>query len=394
MTSTSIYQDIAARTGGGILLGVVGPVRTGKSTFIKRFMDTLVLPNMEDDALRERTVDELPQSAAGRTIMTTEPKFIPETAVHITIDKSAGMDVRLIDCVGYIVPSALGYIENEAPRMVKTPWFEEEVPFNLAAEIGTQKVITEHSTIGLLVTTDGSIGDIPREEYAEAERRIVSELQTINKPFAVLLNTTDPQSASVQQLAARLEEEYGVPVCPVSSLTGEGLDALQSFLQPGKTAALLGSSGAGKSSLINALAGETLMKTGAVREEDARGRHTTTHRQMLRLPGGALVIDTPGMRELGMWDVTEGLGDAFGDVTRLAGGCRFSDCQHESEPGCAVRAAIERGELPEIRLIQYRKLKKEARYSDDPNAYIRQRTEERKRRMVEEHKKVNYKKKR
>ncbi len=219
MTSTSIYQDIATRTGGGILLGVVGPVRTGKSTFIKRFMDTLVLPNMEDDALRERTVDELPQSAAGRTIMTTEPKFIPETAVHITIDKSAGMDVRLIDCVGYIVPSALGYIENEAPRMVKTPWFDEEVPFNLAAEIGTQKVITEHSTIGLLVTTDGSIGDIPREEYAEAERRIVSELQTIQKPFAVLLNTTAPQSASARQLATRLEEEYGVPVCPVDCLT-------------------------------------------------------------------------------------------------------------------------------------------------------------------------------
>ena len=142
MTSTSIYQDIATRTGGGILLGVVGPVRTGKSTFIKRFMDTLVLPNMEDAALRERTVDELPQSAAGRTIMTTEPKFIPETAAHITIDRSASMDVRLIDCVGYIVPSALGYIENEASRMVKTPWFDEEVPFNLAAEIGTRQLRT------------------------------------------------------------------------------------------------------------------------------------------------------------------------------------------------------------------------------------------------------------
>ena len=219
MTSTSIYQDIATRTGGGILLGVVGPVRTGKSTFIKRFMDTLVLPNMEDEALRERTVDELPQSAAGRTIMTTEPKFIPETAAHITIDRSASMDVRLIDCVGYIVPSALGYIENEAPRMVKTPWFDEEVPFNLAAEIGTQKVITEHSTIGLLVTTDGSIGDIPREEYAEAERRIVEELQSINKPFAVLLNTTSPQSSAVRQLAAQLEEAYGAPVCPVDCLT-------------------------------------------------------------------------------------------------------------------------------------------------------------------------------
>ena len=211
----------------------------------------------------------------------------------------------------------------------------------------------------------------------------------------IVLTKLDLHEEGWEQMIMDAENAaFGVPVCPVSSLTGEGLDALQAFLQPGKTAALLGSSGAGKSSLINALAGETLMKTGAVREEDARGRHTTTHRQMLRLPGGALVIDTPGMRELGMWDVTEGLGDAFGDVTRLAEDCRFSDCQHESEPGCAVRAAIERGELPEIRLIQYRKLKKEARYSDDPNAYIRQRTEERKRRMVEEHKKANYKRKR
>ncbi len=211
----------------------------------------------------------------------------------------------------------------------------------------------------------------------------------------IVLTKLDLRENGWEQMISHAENAaFGAPVCPVSSLTGEGLDALKEFLQPGKTAALLGSSGAGKSSLINALAGEVLMKTGAVREEDARGRHTTTHRQMLCLPCGALVIDTPGMRELGMWDVTEGLGDAFGDITRLAEGCRFSDCQHEAEPGCAVRAAIESGELPESRLIQYRKLKKEARYSDDPNAYIRQRTEERKRRQVEEHKKANYRKRR
>ncbi|MBQ3133513.1 MAG: stage IV sporulation protein A [Clostridia bacterium] len=219
MTSASIYRDIATRTGGDIYIGVVGPVRTGKSTFIKRFMDTLVIPHIEDAAKRERATDELPQSAAGRTIMTTEPKFIPEEAVHVTVDQAASMNVRLIDCVGYIVPSALGYIEDEAPRMVKTPWFEEEVPFNMAAEIGTQKVITEHSTIGLVVTTDGSIGDIPREEYAEVEERIVEELKAINKPFVVLLNCTAPDSAAAHQLASELEQKYHVPVCPVDCLT-------------------------------------------------------------------------------------------------------------------------------------------------------------------------------
>lgn len=182
------------------------------------------------------------------------------------------------------------------------------------------------------------------------------------------------------EAAVRAAEDaaFGAPVCPVSSLTGENLASLHTFLQPGKTAALLGSSGAGKSSLVNALAGKKIMETGAVREDDARGRHTTTHRQLLRLPCGALVIDTPGMRELGMWDVTEGLGDAFGDITELAQHCRFSDCTHHKEPGCAVLRAIAEGTLPEVRLIQYKKLKKEARYSDDPAAYIRQRTEERK----------------
>lgn len=161
----SIYSDIARRTGGNIYLGIVGPVRSGKSTFITRLMNTLVIPNIADDFQRERANDELPQSSAGKTIMTTEPKFVPEKAVTIVLDGGVKMNVRLIDCVGYIVPSAIGYIENEAPRMVMTPWFEEEIPFNMAAEVGTRKVITEHSTIGIVVTTDGSITDIPREEY-------------------------------------------------------------------------------------------------------------------------------------------------------------------------------------------------------------------------------------
>ena len=169
-TNANIYTDIQTRTGGDIYIGVVGPVRTGKSTFIKRFMDTLVIPNIKEDYKRERAKDELPQSASGRTIMTTEPKFIPEEAVEINLPENAHFKVKMIDCVGYIVPSSLGYIEDDQPRMVKTPWFENEIPFNMAAEIGTQKVINEHSTIGLVVTTDGSISDIPREEYAEAER--------------------------------------------------------------------------------------------------------------------------------------------------------------------------------------------------------------------------------
>ncbi|MDR1927722.1 MAG: stage IV sporulation protein A, partial [Oscillospiraceae bacterium] len=168
MEERSIYADIAKRTQGDIYIGVVGPVRTGKSTFIKQFMDTLVLPNITHAAKRERAQDELPQSASGRTIMTTEPKFIPEEAVEISLPGNAKLRVRMIDCVGYIVPSALGYIEEDQPRMVLTPWYEEEIPFNMAAEVGTRKVISEHSTIGLVITTDGSISEIPREEYAEA----------------------------------------------------------------------------------------------------------------------------------------------------------------------------------------------------------------------------------
>lgn len=218
MTNTSIYQDIASRTDGSIFLGVVGPVRTGKSTFIKRFMDTLVLPNIAGEFQRERANDEMPQSSSGRTIMTTEPKFIPETAAKIKLDDALECNIRLIDCVGYIVPSSLGYIEGDQPRMVKTPWYEEDVPFNMAAEIGTKKVITEHSTIGLVVTTDGSISDIPREEYAEAEERVIAELKNINKPFVVLLNCIYPNSDGAAALADQLSEKYSVPVMPVNCL--------------------------------------------------------------------------------------------------------------------------------------------------------------------------------
>ena len=218
MSSKSIYNSIATRTQGDIYIGVVGPVRTGKSSFIKRFMDVLVLPNITDQSKKDRATDELPQSSAGRTIMTTEPKFIPENAVELTLDGNAKCHVRLIDCVGYIVPSSLGYIENDNPRMVKTPWFDKDIPFNMAAEIGTQKVITEHSTIGLVVTTDGSIGEIPRQEYEEAEERVINELKQIEKPFVVLLNCVNPSNAQSKALAAELSDKYEVNVMPVNCM--------------------------------------------------------------------------------------------------------------------------------------------------------------------------------
>ena len=210
--ANTIYEDIACRTGGDIYVGVVGPVRSGKSTFIKRFMEQLVIPNIQNEAWKERATDELPQSAAGRTIMTTEPKFIPEDAVELTLGDNARMRIRMIDCVGYIIPSALGYIENEQPRMVHTPWFDQEVPFNMAAEVGTRKVIAEHSTIGLVVTTDGSITDLPRAEYAECEERVITELQELGKPFAVLLNCMDPHTAEAKAMAKQLSEKYSAPV--------------------------------------------------------------------------------------------------------------------------------------------------------------------------------------
>lgn len=214
----SIYEDIKKRTQGDIYIGVVGPVRTGKSTFIKKFMEAIVLPNIDGDFVKERAIDELPQSAAGRTIMTTEPKFIPEQAAKIQLHDNVSFKVRMVDCVGYIVPSSLGYIEGEAPRMVKTPWFPDEIPFNMAAEIGTQKVISEHSTIGLVITTDGSISDIPRYEYEEAEERVISELKEINKPFIVLLNCMYPDSVSSVEMSKALSEKYAVPVLPVNCL--------------------------------------------------------------------------------------------------------------------------------------------------------------------------------
>ena len=219
MREKSIYASVAARTQGDVYIGVVGPVRTGKSSFIKRFMDVLVLPRMEEGAKKDRAVDELPQSGSGRSIMTTEPKFVPEQAVELSLGENAHCSVRLIDCVGYIVPSAIGYIEEEQPRMVKTPWFDEEIPFNMAAEVGTRKVIREHSTIGLVVTTDGSIGDLPREEYAAAEREVIRELQEIEKPFIVLLNSVDPENEDTRKLAMSLSEEYGVSVVPVNCQT-------------------------------------------------------------------------------------------------------------------------------------------------------------------------------
>ena len=218
MEERNIYHDISERTTGDIYIGVVGPVRTGKSTFIKRFMDTIVIPNIDGNYRRDRAIDEMPQSAAGRTIITTEPKFVPEQAVTVNIEGNASFAVRMIDCVGYIVPSALGYVENDMPRMVMTPWYDEPIPFNMAAEIGTKKVITEHSTIGLVVTTDGSISDIPREEYEEAEERVISELKEINKPFIVLLNSTYPNAEETLSLANSMQKKYEVPVLPVNCL--------------------------------------------------------------------------------------------------------------------------------------------------------------------------------
>lgn len=218
MEKRNIYQDISTRTDGNIYIGVVGPVRSGKSTFIKKFMEELVIPNIESDFVRERAVDELPQSSGGKTIMTTEPKFIPEEAVHVQLGENTSMNVRMIDCVGYILPSSLGYIENDSPRMVVTPWYEKEIPFNMAAEIGTQKVITDHSTIGLVVTTDGSITDLPRVEYEEAEERVINELKGIDKPFAILLNCMYPRGQAARDMKADMEEKYGVPVVATNCL--------------------------------------------------------------------------------------------------------------------------------------------------------------------------------
>ena len=218
MGNYGLYEDIAKRTGGDIYVGVVGPVRCGKSTFITQFMQNLVVPNIEDKNTKQRTIDELPQSADGKTIMTTQPRFVPSKAAAIRVDDKVDMNVRMIDCVGYLIEGALGHEENQKERLVKTPWSDEEMPFEKAAELGTKKVIDEHSTIGIVLTTDGSITDIPRSSYVKAEERVVSELAAQNKPFVVVLNTKLPKSDDAKKLAKSLEAKYGVPVMPMDVL--------------------------------------------------------------------------------------------------------------------------------------------------------------------------------
>ena len=215
MDKQEIIKNIAKRSGGDIYLGVVGAVRTGKSTFIKRVIETLVVPNIEDEYEKKRALDEIPQSAAGKTIMTTEPKFVPNNAAKLKIDDFT-CNIRLIDCVGYMIDKAIGATDENGPRMVKTPWYNEEIPFTEAAEIGTEKVIKDHSTIGILVTSDGSIGEFERTDYLDAETRIVTELKSIGKPFIVVLNSTHPSLPETENLAKELREEYKVPVLPIS----------------------------------------------------------------------------------------------------------------------------------------------------------------------------------
>ncbi|TVY11605.1 stage IV sporulation protein A [Paenibacillus cremeus] len=216
MEKVDIFKDIAERTGGDIYLGVVGAVRTGKSTFIKRFMESIVLPNIQNEADRIRATDELPQSAAGRTIMTTEPKFVPNNAVQLHVAEGLNVNVRLVDCVGYVVEGAKGYEDENGPRMINTPWFDEAIPFQEAAEIGTRKVIQEHATLGVVITTDGSIAEIPRASYVDAEERIINELKEVGKPFIVIVNSTKPNSEAVQELRGNLQARHDVPVVAMS----------------------------------------------------------------------------------------------------------------------------------------------------------------------------------
>ena len=215
MDNFKIYKDISERTQGDIYIGVVGPVRTGKSTFIKKFMDLMVIPKIENEFKKERAKDELPQSGSGKMIHTTEPKFVPNEAIEINIEDEIKFKVRMVDCVGYIVKEALGYIEDNNPKMVNTPWYDYEIPFEDAAEIGTRKVITDHSTIGLVITTDGSITGLDRQDYIEAEERVISELQSINKPFVVVLNSARVNSKETLAIKKEMEEKYNVEVQPM-----------------------------------------------------------------------------------------------------------------------------------------------------------------------------------
>ncbi|WP_028548675.1 stage IV sporulation protein A [Paenibacillus sp. UNC451MF] len=216
MEKVDIFKDIAERTGGDIYLGVVGAVRTGKSTFIKRFMESIVLPNIQNEADRIRATDELPQSAAGRTIMTTEPKFVPNNAVQLHVAEGLNVNIRLVDCVGYVVEGAKGYEDENGPRMINTPWFDEAIPFQEAAEIGTRKVIQEHATLGVVITTDGTIAEIPRSSYVDAEARIISELKEVGKPFIVIVNSTKPNGEIAQELRNELQTQHDIPVVAMS----------------------------------------------------------------------------------------------------------------------------------------------------------------------------------
>ncbi|RDE23859.1 stage IV sporulation protein A [Parageobacillus thermoglucosidasius] len=216
MEKVDIFKDIAERTGGDIYLGVVGAVRTGKSTFIKRFMELVVIPNIQNEADKARAQDELPQSAAGKTIMTTEPKFVPNQAVTVKVDEGLEVNIRLVDCVGYAVPGAKGYEDENGPRMIHTPWYEEPIPFHEAAEIGTRKVIQEHSTIGVVITTDGTISEIPRQDYIEAEERVIHELKEVGKPFIMIVNTVRPHHPDTEALCRELAEKYDIPVLAMS----------------------------------------------------------------------------------------------------------------------------------------------------------------------------------
>ncbi|WP_080874363.1 stage IV sporulation protein A [Oceanobacillus timonensis] len=216
MEKTDIFKDISKRTNGDIYLGIVGAVRTGKSTFIKKFMELVVLPNIESESEKARAHDELPQSAAGKTIMTTEPKFVPNQAVQVNVEDGLDVNVRLVDCVGYAVEGAKGFEDENGPRMIHTPWYEDPIPFHDAAEIGTRKVIQEHSTIGVVVTTDGSIGEIDREDYVEAETRVIEELKEVGKPFIMVINSTEPQSQRTSMLREELIQEHDIPVLAMS----------------------------------------------------------------------------------------------------------------------------------------------------------------------------------